>query len=258
MATTKTTTKTTTTTKKKAAEKAEIELSSEKQALIEAIATGNTDGVDLAAVQELLGSLGLAAVAKGVQVAKTSRIQVKRRWESATELSDEEKGKIDRLVEVLGKTPIFTTEDEVRDFNQAEVDQLVEELDTMYPVADIVEGRRQALRQTAFNIITLRNDGDAFATGDLKSPKNGKKVAVTKQVRRSEPDYTRLKDMVDEDVWKDLVSEEVTVTYLVDEEKIATALADGRITFDQFVALVPEEKVTRVFSLKDMKEGEPI
>jgi uncharacterized protein (DUF2384 family) len=235
-----------------------IEVSKEKQDLINAIATGNTEGVDLSAVQDLLDALGMKAVAKGIQGVKTSRVEVQRRWLTATELSEDERKSIERLPEVIGSTPIFTSEEDVRDFTQAEVDSMVQEMDTMRPVQDIVEGRRQALRSTAFDIITLRNGDDPNATGDLSSPKHGKKITVGKQVRKGEPNYEALKQVVDEEVWKAIVSEEVTVTYKVDEEKLAEALGDGRVTLEQFAALVPEEKVSRVFSLKDLKEGDAV
>jgi hypothetical protein len=235
-----------------------IEVSAEKQALIEAITSGNTDGVSLDAVKELLDSLGMAAVAKGIQGVKTSRIEVVRKWLTATELSEDEKKSIESLPEVIGTTPIFTSESDVRDFSQDEVDTMVNELATMRPVEDIVKGRREALRQTAFNIVTLRNENEPNADGDLVSLKYGKKVSVTHSTRKGEPNYEALKEVVDEEVWKEIVSEQVTVSYAVDEEKLAAALGAGKVTLEQFAALVPEEKVSRVFTLKDLKEGDSL
>lgn len=236
----------------------DIELSEDKQALIQAIATGNTEGVSLDALHELLDSMGLKGVAKGVQGAKTSRIEKVRRWLTATELDPEEKATIEKLPEIIGKAPIITSEDEVRDFKQPEIDLMVEEMVTLRPTEDIIEGRRQAIRSTTFNLVTLRNGDDPYAVGDLVSTKFNKKLSVTKQVRKGEPNYEALKAVLPDKVWKAIVTEEVTVSYKVDEEKLTQALGEGKVTMEQFASLIPEEKTSRVFSLKDLKEGEAV
>src|SRR3954463_8558119 len=96
---------------KKAASDKDIVPDPKQAALFKAIATGDTTHVDLDLVKEMMDALGLSVVAKGVRAVKGSRVEKRRHWMTATELSEEEIQTIKDLPEVVGKAPILTEED---------------------------------------------------------------------------------------------------------------------------------------------------
>jgi hypothetical protein len=240
--------------------KKEIELSSDVKDLLEAISNPDAaKSVDLEAVKSLMDTLGLAVVAKGISEAKEriSRKSEVAKYASSTKLNKDDAKAIREFVKAFEKAPIIDAENP-RALDQEEKDALVEVELTRRKVEDIVKGLYQRDRDTGLNHLTFVNDGDPYAVGNIVSVKHGYKVAVHKTERVGAPNYAALKEVVDEEVWKEIVSEEVSVTYTVDENKVAQAMAEGKITLDQFAALVPEKKISRVFSVKPLKEGDKV
>lgn len=248
MPTTKTATKTAPKTKA-------VEKNKDVQALLKAIGTGDTDGVDTEKLNELMDALGLAVVAKGTDGQSGSRIEKVRKWLTASELDEEETAVLSGLVEVIGSAPIITGEDDLRDFSTAETDLIVEELDHLRPTQDLAKGRIEALRATVFNILSLRK-GDDFATGEIPSLKNGRKVVVGIQNKTPDADLNDLKGLLDDETWESITVE--VTERVVSESLVAEAMAAGKITMTHLAAITPEPNLVRTMTVKDIKKGDPV
>jgi hypothetical protein len=221
------------------------------------IASGETDGLDMALVKEIMGQLGMKVVAKGVAEQKYSRIEKRRQWLTATELSEEEQQIIKSLPETLGKAPTMLAEDEVRDFTQDEIDLVMEEELVLRPTEDMISGRKDALRTTVLNLVSFRDeDNDPFATATITSPKYGYKFDVTTSKRGGDADFSLLEDKVSAEVWESITDE--VVTRVPNEEKINAAFQAGLISIEDFTAILTEPKVSRVLNIRPLKEGDEL
>lgn len=240
--------------KKPAADK-DIVTDPKQAALLKAIATGDASNVDLDLVKQLMDSLGLSVVAQGLSAVKGSRVEKRRRWMTATELSEEEIQTIKDLPEVLGKAPILTEEDN-RAFTQTEIDAWMEETLVERPAEDIFKGRNEARRASFFNHASFLNDGDPYATGTYASPKHGYKFTVTKQERGGAPNLAGLEELLDAKTWNS-ITDEVTVRQ-VNEEKLQAAIGSGKLPLEAFAEVVPAPTIVRVLRVDPLKEGDPI
>lgn len=241
------------------AKKKDIELSEDVKAILEAISSGDTSSVPLDAVKSLVDSLGLAVVSKGISESKEriSRKSEVVKYAEVDKLDKEDLKAIREFAKAVEKAPIIDAI-EPRALTQDEKDALIEVELVRRKVEDINKGLYARDRSTGLNHLTFINDGDPYAVGEIVSVKHGHKATVHNTERVGVPNYAALKEVVDEDVWKEIVSEEVTTTYTVDETKVAQAMAEGKITLEQFAALVPEKKISRVFSVKALKPGDEV
>lgn len=235
-----------------------IELPDETKALLEAMASGDVSKVDPAALQKLMGDLGMKAVSAGISEAKTrvTRRDEVAKYSKATALSQEDKDAISEFEAAVAKAPQLLDAEEMRPLSSEEQEALVEVEMCRRKVEDISKGLYERDRTTAFNHLTFTNDGDPYAVGEIRSLKHGMKVSVYNSERVGSPNYAALQELVDEDTWNDLTDE--VITREVNEEKVAKALAEGNITMEQFASLIPEKKTVRNFTLKAIKEGESV
>lgn len=253
------------------AEKKDIAASEAGKAL-QQLLTDN-GAIDVQALNDLLASKGLKAVASGISEAKYSRVEHQRKWLVAKDLTEDEAVLIKSLPDVLGSAPL-PSEVEGRPLTQVEIDKVVGELQPLRQVEDIVKGRKEALRAIALNAVSAMNEDDPFATGTLASPTHGYKLVVTTAERGGEPNLAALEDMVESKVW-DAITDQV-VTRQVNEEKLAAALATCRecgkqqhtkavkhefwpmVSFEEFQAVVPEKTVSRVLNVRPLKPGDEV
>jgi len=234
-------------------------ISARNKALIKAIATGNTEGLALEDIKDLLVDMGMDVklVAAGVATERYSRIEKRRSWLTAKSVSKEEKALIKALPDKLGTAPTILSQDEAREFSQTEVDALVAEEVARRQTEDILKGRYDAIRATALNLVTFRDkDSDPFACGIISSPAIGYKLIVSKQERGGNVNYTALEGVVDSKVWNS-ITEEIT-TREVNEDKLANALSKGVITMEQFASIIPEKTTSRVLCVDPIKAGDDI
>ena len=125
-------------------------------------------------------------------------------------------------------------------------------------MTDILDGLKQRMRGTFINATAATNDGNPLVSDpvEFKSPKHGYKVVVSTSQSAGDPDFSKLKEILPAEVWESITDE--VITREINEEKVSQAIADGKITMEQFVELVPDKKRWNVVSPKKMKEGEEL
>lgn len=250
-------------------------------AVLEAIASGDTSGLDPADLQAVMSTLGLKVVAKGIQEYRYSRTDKRREWLEPKELSEDELVVFKSLPEKIGQGPIVPGSDP-RDLTQAEIDLWMDETLVEREVEDDLKGRHEARRATFFNVATFRSQGpcaecggkgkqgrvecdncegsgrveDPFAEGTFSSMVHGHKFVVGSQERGGDPDWNRLEEVVDPDVWDSIT--EVVATRQVDEDKLLDAVTSGKITLEQYQEVIPPKTTVRVLRVVALKEGEAI
>jgi len=216
--------------------------------LKEAIAAGD---IDLSQLQELLAAGGMKVVAKGSED-KYSRKAKQAKWESAKELDEDEKKTIAKLPEVLGSiTPVEGTV-----LSQAQVDTLAQEELVRRETEDIVKGRAAAIKATLINSLRASNPDEEYPVGDFASATTGYKFSIYNQERGGKADYAKLQEAVGEDVWAE-ITDEVT-TRSINEEKLTKALAEGKVTLEQFSEAVPPKTVSQAWTFKPLKAGDDV
>lgn len=213
--------------------------------------------IDVAVLQKLAATAGAKVVAQGLAAARYSRIEKQRQWQTAKGVSKEEKATIKSLPEVLGSAPTILSQEEAREFSQAEVDALIAEELARRQTEDILKGRYTAIRSTALNLVTfLDKDNDPFACGTLTSPALGYKMTVFKRESGGDPDFSALEGILPPKVWNS-ITEEVT-TRQVNDDLLDEALAKGTITMEQFASIVPDKSTSRVLRVDPIKEGDAL
>lgn len=218
--------------------------------------------LDVESLNKLLEKGGLKLVATGIKEARATRTSKRAEWaEEGRQLTKEERSLIRKLPTVIGSAPILT---EDRDLTPEEVDLWMEEIIVETEILDILNARwEHAARPSFLKATAAGNEGDPVLPDgtrkEFKSHKVGFKVVVTKSGRSGEPDYSKLEKVLDEDVWEEITDAEVSVTRTVNEEKLVEALRDGKVTMEQFAALVPEKQEWPVVSHpKPIKPGEEV
>lgn len=212
--------------------------------------------IDIQALNALLKDKGIKAVATGIQEARESRVATQREWATVgRELTKEEKKIILKLPKVMGMAPAI---DEPRKLTQEEIDEWAEELLIERQVADMLNGLKDRMRGTFINAAAAENDGDPLVPEpvEFKSPLHGYKIVVSTSESSSDPDLSKLEEVVDPEVWNSIT--DTVETRVVNEQKLTQAIAEGKITMEQFIELVPDKKRWNVVSPKKMKAGEDL
>jgi ribosomal protein S13 len=196
--------------------------------------------------------MGLSVVAKGVSEAKSRVVRKDEvvKYSKATQLDKEDLKAIREFAKSVDKAPVI---EDPRALTLEEQEAWIEVEVNRRKVEDINEGLKDRDRSALFNHFSFTT-GDPYAEGTIVSLKHGMKGVAYNSERTGKPNYEALKDVLPEEVWKEIVN----VTYEVDEEKIAQAMVEGKITMDQFSALVPEKKIIRNFTVKPLKEGDSV
>lgn len=211
--------------------------------------------IDVDALNKLLATKGIKAVARGIQDERYSRVDQQRAWATeGKELSPEERTTIQRLPEVIGKAPAITSEESIRPLTQDEIDLWAEETLIERQSTDILKGLNERRRSTFFNVASYLHDDDPLATHTFTSAKHALKFVVGKSGSSPEPDYSALEGVLDEETWND-ITDEVLVRQ-VNEDKLSKALDNGTITMQQFADLVAPRKEWRTLRVDSLKEGE--
>lgn len=203
-------------------------------------------------LQALLDAAGLKVVAKGESVRKDSRIARIREWASGlkTRLEGEELTTVQSLAEAIGKAEF---PENPGDLTQQQIDDMMAEALTIRPSQDILKGRYEAIKAAVFAAMTV-SEGDEFAPGVLTSPLHGHKFVRQVSERKASANLAALEGIVRPEVWKAIT----VTTRAVDEDKLAKAVAEGKVSIEQLSEVTTPPSKSVSLYVRALKEGEEV
>lgn len=203
-------------------------------------------------LQALLDAAGLKVVAKADKVRKDSRLARVREWAlgTKTRLEGEELTTVQSLAEAIGKAEFPANPG---DLTQQQVDDMMAEALTIRPSQDILKGRYEAIKAAVFAAMTEK-EGDDLAPAVLTSPAHSHKFVRQIRESKASANFDALEGIVSDEVWK-----AITVTARkVDEDKLAKAVAEGKVSVDQIAEVTTPASKSASFYVRPLKDGEEV